>query len=395
MAVRGLDQLPIENSRAFVRADLNVPLREGEVADDTRIRAALPTIKKILSSGGSVVLASHLGRPKGEPNPKFTLAPVARALSVLLGIEVKFSRDVVGESASSLAGTLQAGEVLLLENLRFEPGETKNDATLSKKLASLAQVYVNDAFGTSHRAHSSTAGIADFFPAERRGAGYLMLSELKAFSKVLEEPARPLVAILGGAKVSDKIAVIENLLNKIDIMLIGGAMAFTFLLAKGVQVGGSLVEEDRVLLAEGLIKKAEEVGVELLLPTDHVAAAELSSTATPVITEGEAIPAGLKGFDIGPRTIDRYVDAVNRGATIVWNGPMGVFEEPLFSKGTFAVAEAVAASDAFTVVGGGDSVAAVNRAGLAEKMSHVSTGGGASLELLEGKRLPGIVALDG
>ncbi|PLX40915.1 MAG: phosphoglycerate kinase [Deltaproteobacteria bacterium] len=395
MAVRSLDQLPISNCRVFVRADLNVPLRGGEVADDTRIRAAIPTIKKIISSGGSVILASHLGRPKGEPNPQFTLAPVAKLLPSLLGREVKFSPDVVGEEASTLSSNLKGGEVLLLENLRFEAGETKNDPELSKKLASFADVYVNDAFGTSHRAHASTAGIAEFFTPDKKGAGYLMLRELEAFSRVLEEPDRPLVAILGGAKVSDKIAVIENLLKKIDIMLIGGAMAYTFLLSKGVAVGASLVEADRVKLAADLIKLADERGVELLLPSDHIAAAEISSKATPFTTEGEAIPEGLMGVDIGPRTIKRYVDAVNKGATIVWNGPMGVFEEPLFSKGTFALAEALGASAGFTVVGGGDSVAAVNRAGLAEKMGHVSTGGGASLELLEGKRLPGIAALEG
>jgi phosphoglycerate kinase len=395
MAIRSIDELKFQGKKVFVRVDFNVPIKEGVIRDDTRIRAALPTLQKILADGGAVILASHLGRPKGGPDPAFSLAPVGKRLAELLGREVFLASEVVGPEASAKAAALKPGEVLLLENVRFHPGETKNDEKLSREMAAMADLYVNDAFGSCHRAHSSTAGAAACFPPECRAAGYLLLKEIKSFQRVLEAPSRPLVAILGGAKVSDKIGVIENLLGKVDRLLIGGAMAFTFLKANGIAVGDSLVEEDRVELAGRLLADAARRGVALLLPVDHVVAAQMSEDAVPEVTKDAAVPAGKKGLDIGPETVKRFAAAVADAGTVVWNGPMGVFEIKAFSKGTFAMAEAVAACKGFTVVGGGDSVSAVNKSGMAARIGHVSTGGGASLELLEGKVLPGVAALDG
>jgi phosphoglycerate kinase len=395
MAINSIDDIALKGKRVFVRVDFNVPMKEGVISDDTRIRSAVPTFEKILSEGGSIIAASHLGRPKGGPDPAFSLLPVAGKLQEIMGVKVVMSPEVVGETTSRLARELKPGEILLLENVRFASGETKNDPVLSKELAALADVYVNDAFGSCHRAHSSTAGMAEFFPREARGVGYLMQKEVKAFERVLHSPERPFVAILGGAKVSDKISVIENLLPKVDRMLIGGAMAYTFLRAQGIGVGGSLVEEDRIELAASLLKAAKGLGVEFLLPSDHLVASDLAEGVAPIVTEGAAVPQGMKAFDIGPVTVESYKKALEGAKTVVWNGPMGVFENPAFAAGTFAVAEAVANCGGYTVVGGGDSVSAVKKSGNAKKISHVSTGGGASLELLEGKVLPGIAALEG
>jgi phosphoglycerate kinase len=375
--------------------DFNVPIKGGAIQDDTRIRAGLRTIEKIRSEGGAVILASHLGRPKGGSAPEFSLGPIAGRLSQLLGREVKLCPEVVGETASAMAAALAPGEVLLLENVRFEPGETKNAPELSAKMAALADVYVNDAFGSCHRAHSSTAGIAAHFPPEARGAGYLLLEELNAFDRILKTPARPFVAILGGAKVSDKLGVFHNLIPRVDKLLVGGAMAYTFLRARGVSVGNSLVEEERVEEARGILDQAVKAGVELLLPVDHRVAPELTENAVAEITSGEAVPPGKKGLDIGPATEALFRRALSGAGTVMWNGPMGVFESVAFASGTFEVARAVAESGGFTVVGGGDSVSAVKKAGIAGKIGHVSTGGGASLELLEGKVLPGVAALEG
>lgn len=393
--IRTIDQIAFGGKRVFIRVDFNVPIKNGAISDDTRIREALPTLKKILSDGGSLIIASHLGRPKNGPDPAFSLALVAERLSAHLGIPVPLVDEVAGPKAEAAAKALKPGEAIMLENVRFHPGETKNDSALSRQFADMADVYVNDAFGSCHRAHSSTAGVASFFAPEAKAAGYLLTKEVKSFEKVLSSPARPFVAILGGAKVSDKIAVIENLIPKVDRLIIGGAMAFTFLKAKGVEVGGSLVEEDKLELAAKLIESAQKAGVSMLLPLDHVAAAEISDEASPTVTEGEAVPAGLKGLDIGPRTVALFKAAVADAGTVVWNGPMGVFETKQFAGGTFSVAEAVAACPGFTVVGGGDSVSAVKKSGVASRIGHVSTGGGASLELLEGKLLPGVAALDG
>ncbi len=397
MPVRSLDQLDLKGQRVFVRVDFNVPMAGGEITDDTRIRAALPTLRKILSEGGSPVVASHLGRPAGKPDPQFSLAPVARQLEKLLGApaKVRLAPQVAGPIAAELAAALAPGEVLMLENVRFDPGETRNDPELARELAGLAELYVNDAFGTCHRAHASTVGAAGLFAPNKRAAGYLLQKEIESFAQVLGDPPRPLVAILGGAKVSDKIGVIENLLGKIDRLLIGGAMAYTFLAAKGLEVGDSLVEADKIELAAKLIAKASGCGVELMLPVDNLAAAEIDEDAAVTVTRSAAVPQGLKGLDIGPETIKLYCAAIGDAAALVWNGPMGVFECAPFAVGTFAVAKAVAECEGFTLVGGGDSVAALNRSGMAERIDHVSTGGGAGLELLEGKTLPGIAALDG
>lgn len=392
--IRTVDALDFTGKRVFARVDFNVPIKNGVISDDTRIREALPTLRKILSSGGSLILASHLGRPKGF-DPSASLAPVAARLAELLGTEVALAAEVVGECVSDLADALEPGGVMMLENVRFETGETKNDPALSKAFAKLADLYVNDAFGSCHRAHSSTAGIADYFPPERKAAGYLLTREVESFRRVLENPARPFVAVLGGAKVSDKIAVIENLIPRVQKLIIGGAMAFTFLKSAGVEVGGSLVEEDKLDLARELTAKAARTGVALLLPVDHVVASEMTEEAPTQVTATQAVPVGLKGFDIGPKSIELFSAALADAGTVVWNGPMGVFEVKQFSKGTFELARAVAACPGFTVVGGGDSVSAVKKAGVADRIGHVSTGGGASLELLEGKVLPGIAALDG
>ncbi len=394
MAVRSVEELDVSGRRVFVRVDFNVPVADGRVGDDTRIRAALPTLRLVLDRGGALVLASHLGRPKGKPDPAYSMAPVADRLGELLGMSVFLAPEVVGERVTDLAGSLEPGQVLLLENVRFHPGETRNDPEFARALASLADVYVNDAFGTCHRAHASTAGMAAFFPADRKGAGLLLLREIRAFRKVLEAPERPFVAILGGAKVSDKIGVIRNLLPRIDRLLIGGGMAFTFLKAKGIPVGDSLVEPERIGLAGELLAEAEKRGVQVLLPEDHVVGRKATAETEVRITGDAAVPEGWMGLDIGPRTRERFGQALADARTVVWNGPMGVFELEPFAEGTFALARAVAACPGFTVVGGGDSVAAVNRAGVAGGIDHISTGGGASLELLEGKTLPGIAALE-
>ncbi len=394
MAIRSVEQLDLDGRRAFVRVDFNVPLRDGEIQDDTRIRAALPTLHAVLDRGASVVLASHLGRPKGRFVPELSLEPVARRLADLLGRPVSLAPGVVGLGVSEAVHALEPGRLLLLENVRFHPGETKNDPELAGALAALADVYVNDAFGTCHRAHASTAGAAGRFPAGQKGAGLLLLAEIRAFRRVLEAPERPLVAVLGGAKVSDKIPVIRNLLDKVDQLLVGGGMAFTFLAARGIGIGDSLVEADRIDLARDLLEEAERRGVGLLLPVDHVIARDVAPGTKVRTTDGPEVPAGWKGLDIGPKTRSAFGAAVAGARTVVWNGPMGVFETPAFAEGTFALARAAADSPAFTVVGGGDSVSAVNRSGVADRIDHISTGGGASLELLEGKTLPGIAALE-
>ncbi len=389
MTVTDLD---LKGKKVFCRVDFNVPLDENRaVSDDTRIVAALPTIRHILSQGGRLILASHLGRPKGQVNAKYSLAPVAPYLAKLLGQPVVMAPDCTGPEVKSLIDRLGDGEVVLLENVRFHAGEEKNDPEFASQLAELADLYVNDAFGTAHRAHASTEGVARILtPA---AAGFLMEKELRYLGQALANPDRPFVAILGGAKVSDKITVIKNLLNKVDTLLIGGGMAYTFLKAKGIAVGNSLVEEDRLALASELMDEAGKRGIAFLLPEDHILASEFKSDAVATTSEGASIPDGMMALDIGPKTVASYAGALNTAKTVVWNGPMGVFEFDAFSTGTMAVAEALAQSDALSIIGGGDSVAAVNKSGLEDRMSHISTGGGASLEFLEGKSLPGVVAL--
>ena len=393
MAVPGLDSLlanhGVRGRRVFVRADLNVPLAAGAVADDTRIRASLPTLRRLLSAGARVVLASHLGRPGGKPDPALSLAPVAARMAQLLGREVAFAEDCIGEPAQSKVAALRDGEIVLLENLRFHPGETKGDTSFSASLAELADDYVNDAFGTAHRAHASTTGIAGL--VERAVAGDLLESELINLRVVLE-PARPLLCLLGGAKVSDKLSVLEALAPHANVLAIGGAMAYTFLAARGEGIGISLVEGDRFDDARRVEAAARNAGCELLLPVDHVVVERLEPDA-PCRTV-DSIPEGWMGVDIGPVTADRYARAASEAATIFWNGPMGVFEMDAFAKGTEAVAEAVATSAAVSVVGGGDSLAAVNKLGVGERISHLSTGGGAALEFIQGLELPGVTALD-
>ncbi|WP_029917892.1 phosphoglycerate kinase [Pelobacter seleniigenes] len=387
-----IEDIAVTGKRVFCRVDFNVPINdEGTITDDTRIQAALPTIRYLVDQGAKVILASHLGRPKGAPDPAFSLCPVATHLSNLLGKQVIMAPDCVGPNINMLAEQLNNGSVMLLENVRFHQGETKNDPEFAKKLASLAEIYVNDAFGTAHRAHASTEGVARLLqPAV---AGYLMQKELQYLGSALANPERPFVAILGGAKVSDKITVIENLLSKVDSILIGGGMAYTFLKAQGIEVGQSLVEEDRIALAGDLLTMAKEKKVEFLLPTDHVVAEAFASDSPSKIAGNADFPAVGMGLDIGPETIKLYAKKISTAKTVVWNGPMGVFEFDAFAKGTFAVAEALAAADCLSIIGGGDSVAAVNKSNLQDKMTHISTGGGASLEFLEGKALPGVVAL--
>ena len=374
--------------KVIVRVDFNVPLRDGKITDDTRIQSALPTIKYLLGQGAAVILCSHLGRPKSAEDKQFSLAPVADYLGTLLDAPVKFAEDCRGETAANAAEALQFGEVLVLENTRFYAGEKKNDPEMAKELASLADIFVNDAFGTAHRAHASTVGIADYLPA---CAGFLLEKEIEFLDKSIEEPVRPFVAIMGGAKISDKIGVINNLLNKADTILIGGGMANTFFKAKGFEMADSLVEDDAVETAKELIAKG---GEKLVLPVDLVLADDFDNDAVTKTIEIQDIPAGWRALDIGPASVKRFADIAGDAGTVVWNGPMGVFEMPNFAKGTFGVAEAIAASDAISIVGGGDSASAIKKSGLAEKISHISTGGGASLEMLEGKVLPGLAALE-
>ncbi len=388
MTLRTLDGVDVSGKRVIVRVDFNVPIENGEIQDDTRIRAALPTLQRLLDGGASLILISHLGRPKGKVNPDFTLYPVAQRLSALLDRPVILANDVIGEDAREKVDQLAPGDVLLLENVRFEAGEEKNDDELARKLAAFGDLYVNDAFGAAHRAHASTAGIAGHLPSY---AGDLMVGEVKALGALTNNPARPFVAILGGAKVSDKIKVIENLLTIVDAVLLGGGMANTFLLAEGKALGDSLVEADFVDTANDVIARAEEKGVALLVPIDVVAAQGMDGQAATI--DADAIPDGWAAFDIGPRSIEQYSAVISGARTVFWNGPMGVFERPAFANGTLAIAKAVANSGAFTVIGGGDSVSAIEQSGLAGKISHISTGGGASLEFIEGRELPGIAAL--
>lgn len=388
-----IKDVDFKGKKVFCRVDFNVPLNDaGQISDDTRIVAALPTIRYILDHGGKLILASHLGRPKAKPEGKYSLAPVAPYLSKLLGRPVAMANDCIGSEVQGLIATMQDGDVVLLENLRFHGGEEKNDPAFSAELAALAECYVNDAFGTAHRAHASTEGVAHLLqPAV---AGFLMGKEIEYLGGALAAPKRPFVAILGGAKVSDKIPVIENLLAKVDTLIIGGGMAYTFLKSQGIEVGKSLVESDRIDLSAELLAKAAVQGVKVLLPVDHVAAAEFKADAEHRNCINGDFPAGWMGLDIGPQTSKIYADEISKAGTVVWNGPMGVFEFDAFAAGTFAVAQALADSSALSIIGGGDSVAAVNKAGLDAQMTHISTGGGASLEFLEGKELPGVTALN-
>jgi len=398
MSKLSVRDLSLTNQRVFMRVDFNVPLEDGRVMEDTRIRETLPTIEYALRRGARVVLASHLGRPKGKPNPRMSLKPVAERLRMLLDKElapeenVGFCPDCVGPEAEEMAGQLEKGQTLLLENLRFHAEEEANDQKFAKQLASMADCYVNDAFGAAHRAHASTVGITKF--VKKSVAGMLMEKELQYLGKVLLHPERPFIAILGGAKVSDKIGVIRNLLDKIDVLIIGGGMAYTFLKAQGEEVGKSLVEQDKLDLARQLLQQAKNHKLKFLLPVDHVVADKISADSFIQTVDSGRIPANLIALDIGPRTIESFTKEIARAHTIVWNGPMGVFEVAPFAKGTFKIAHAVAENAAATsIVGGGDSVSAVHAAGVADKITHISTGGGASLEFLEGKKLPGVEAL--
>lgn len=387
-----IEDIDVKGKKVLARCDFNVPLKDGEITNDKRIVAALPTIKYLMEHGAKVILCSHLGRPKGEYKPEFSLAPVAKRLSEYLGVEVKLAEDaeVVGPNAKAMAAELKDGEVMLLENVRYRAEETKNEENFSKELASLADIFVNDAFGTAHRAHCSTTGVAAYLPAV---CGYLIQKEIKFMGGALANPKRPLVAILGGAKVSDKIGVIENLIDKCDTIIIGGGMAYTFMKYLGHNIGTSLLEADWVEKAGEMMKKAEDKGVKFLIPVDNKVGKEYYEHTEAKVVSSDDIPDGWMGLDIGPKTQEVFADAIKGAGTVIWNGPMGVSEWDNFAAGTICVAKAVADSGAISIIGGGDSVAAVTKLGFADKMSHISTGGGASLEFLEGKDLPGICAL--
>ncbi len=386
-----VEDIDVQGKKVLVRCDFNVKMEDGVITSDKRIVASLPTINYLLDHGAKLILCSHLGRPKGEFDPQFSMAPVAKRLSELLGKDVILANDVVGEDAVAKAAALKEGEVLLLENVRFEKGETKNDPELSKKFASLADVYVNDAFGSAHRAHSSTTGVADYLPS---AVGFLIQKEIEFIGGALENPKRPLVAILGGAKVSDKIGVINNLIDKCDTVIIGGGMAYTFFKAMGNEVGTSLLDKDNIENAKGMIEKARAKGVNFMLPVDNIIATEYAPDATHMRIYSDSIPDGWMGLDIGPVTAELYAKTVKSAGTVIWNGPMGVSEWENFAQGTIAVAKGIAESNAISIIGGGDSAAAIKKLGFADKMSHISTGGGASLEFLEGKELPGIACID-
>ena len=398
MAKKTVDDIQVKGKRVLVRCDFNVPMKEGKITNDKRIVAALPTIQKLIKDGGKVILCSHLGKPKNGPEEKFSLAPVAVRLSELLGQKVVFANDdnVVGENAKAAVAAMQDGDVVLLQNTRFRKEETKNEENFSKELASLADAYVDDAFGSCHRAHCSTAGVTAY--TSPNVAGYLIGKELSIMGKALENADRPFVAVLGGAKIEDKLNVINNLLEKVDTLIIGGGMAFTFLKAKGYEVGKSLLDESKIDYCKDMMAKAAEKGVKLLLPIDTVCAAgfpdPIDGPVNTVIVDSDKIPADMEGLDIGPKSRELFADAVKNAKTVVWNGPMGVFENPTLAQGTLAVAQAMADSEAVTIIGGGDSAAAVEQMGLGAKMTHISTGGGASLEFLEGKTLPGVACLD-
>ncbi|MBR3819566.1 MAG: phosphoglycerate kinase [Clostridia bacterium] len=393
-----VDDINAKGKKVLVRCDFNVPLKEGVITDENRINAALPTIQKLINDGAKVILCSHLGKPKNGPEAKFSLAPVAKRLSEKLGKEVVFAADdtVVGENAKAAVAAMNDGDVVLLENTRFRAEETKNGEAFSKDLASICEMYVNDAFGAAHRAHCSTVGVTAY--VEEAAVGYLMGKELKYLGNAVEDPERPFVTILGGAKVADKLNVIENLLNKADTLIIGGGMAYTFLAAQGYGVGNSLLDESKIDYCKDMLAKAEAKGVKILLPVDVVTAAgfpnPIDAEIETAVYAADAIPADVEGLDIGPKTAELYADAVKSAKTVVWNGPMGVFENPTLAAGTISVAKALAETDAVTIIGGGDSAAAVNTLGFGDKMTHISTGGGASLEFLEGKALPGIEAVN-
>lgn len=391
-----IDKVDLKNKRVLVRVDFNVPLDENlNITDDTRIVESLPTIKKIIAEGGKAILMSHLGRPKGGPNPKYSLKPTAKKLSELLGKEVKLAPDCIGEEVKSMVNQMQNGDVLILENVRFHPEEEKNDPVFAKQLAELGDVYINDAFGSAHRAHASTEGVTKFI--NTNAAGYLMQKELEYLGAAVTNPKRPYTAILGGAKISGKIDVINNLLNKVDTLIIGGGMAFTFFKAQGKEIGKSLLEEEKIELAKEVLQKVKSSGVKFLLPVDVIVASEFKNDSPASIVNVDSIPSDKMGLDIGPETINLFKEEILKSKTVVWNGPMGVFEFDNFAKGTFAIAEALAeatSKGAITIIGGGDSAAAIAKAGLKDKVSHVSTGGGASLEFLEGKILPGVAALN-
>ena len=387
---KSVEDIDVSGKKVLVRCDFNVPMKDGKITDETRINGALPTIKYLLSKNAAVILCSHMGRPKGEFNPAFSLAPVAKRLSELLGQEVVLAADVIGEDAKAKAAALKPGEVMMIENVRFHKEEEKNDPAFAKELASMAEIYVNDAFGTAHRAHASTAGVADYLPAV---CGYLIQKEISVMGKALSDPARPFTAILGGAKVSDKIGVINNLIDKVDTLIIGGGMAYTFMRALGNTTGTSICEEDKLELASDLMKKARAKGVSFLIPVDNIVAREYKEDADFMRIYSDAIPDGWMGLDIGPTTQELFTKTIAGSGTVIWNGPMGVSEWENFAAGTRAVAKAVTECGGISIIGGGDSAAAVEKLGYADKMTHISTGGGASLEFLEGLELPGIACL--